>query len=521
MAYLFKHAPLGSIINYCRTGKISYSRQKGKSISLSSSSDDVTTAEPPLEGKISANHLVTWSGPDDPSNPQNWPMWQKVLVTFILCFWTFAVYVGSSIYTSSQEAVVEIFGVSHVEGALGLSLYVLGYGLGSLIFSPLSEIPAVGRNPPYFISGFLFVILCIPTSLVNNFPGLMILRFLLGFMCSPSLSTTGASLGDIWAPPQFPFAIALFAIVATMGPSCGPTISSYAVKKLGWRFSSWELLIISGFIFILMILLVPETSAQTILYYEAKKKREETGNQQLMSEAEIKQKELKLGTMLWDSMIKPWEMNIKDPALLFTTVYMGLAYGIFYSFFESFPLVYPVYYNFSATSVGLIFLAALPPCILGFVMQCLFLKYKVMPGLTNGTFGELENFLIPGVLASPFIPAGLFIYAWTARASTHWIAPTIGLGMVIFGIFFIAQSIFLYIPNIYPRYAASIFAANGLARSLFAVVAVLVAKPMFDGIGVDGGVSLLGGLMVLCMFGIWALYKWGKVLRLRTKFAVA
>lgn len=88
MAYLFKHAALGSIINYCRTGKISFSRQKAKSISSSSSSDDVTVTEAPLEGKISANHLVTWSGPDDPSNPQNWPMWQKVLVTFILWYVT-------------------------------------------------------------------------------------------------------------------------------------------------------------------------------------------------------------------------------------------------------------------------------------------------------------------------------------------------------------------------------------------------------------------------------------------------
>jgi hypothetical protein len=39
--------------------------------------------------------------------------------------YTFAVYVGSSIYTSSQQSVIEIFGVSHAEGALGLALYVL------------------------------------------------------------------------------------------------------------------------------------------------------------------------------------------------------------------------------------------------------------------------------------------------------------------------------------------------------------------------------------------------------------
>ncbi|KAF2691582.1 MFS general substrate transporter [Lentithecium fluviatile CBS 122367] len=524
MAYLFKHSTLGTLINYYRTGRLSFTRRPAKSISSSSSSDDVTTDtdanEGPLEGKISANHLVTWSGDSDPSNPQNWPFWQKVVITAILSTWTFAVYVGSSIYTPSQEDVVEVFGVTHVEGALGIALYVLGYGLGSLLFSPLSEVPAIGRNPPYAISGFLFVILCVPTSLVNNYPGLMVLRFLLGLMASPCLATTGASLGDMWGQRHFPFAIAIWAMVASVGPACGPTISSFAVEAMGWRFSSWELLIISAPIYVTMVSCMPETSGPTILYYEARRRREETGNMELMSEAEIKQKDLKVGSLLWDAIIKPWEMNLKDPALLFTTLYLGLAYGVFYSFFESLPLVYPVYYSFNATSTGLVFLAVCPACLLGLTAQCLYLKYHVIPRL-NDNNSELEDHLVPGMIASPLIPIGLFIYAWTARPSTHWIAPTIGLALVIVGIYAIAQSIFLYIPNIYPRYAASIFAANSLARSVLAFAAILVARPMFKAIGVGGGVSLLGGLMVLCVVGIVALWKWGLVLRKRSKFAVA
>ena len=63
------------------------------------------------------------------------------------------------------------------------------------MFSPLSEVPAIGRNPAYAISGFLFVILCIPTSLVNNFPGLMVLRFLLGFMAGPCWRLLQGHLG--------------------------------------------------------------------------------------------------------------------------------------------------------------------------------------------------------------------------------------------------------------------------------------------------------------------------------------
>jgi DHA1 family multidrug resistance protein-like MFS transporter len=93
--------------------------------------------------------------------------------------------------------------------------------------------------------------------------------------------------------------------------------------------------------------------------------------------------------------------------------------------------------------------------------------------------------------------------------------------MSIMGTYFIVQSIFLYIPNIYPRYAASIFAANSLARSALAFAAILFSRPMFKSIGIDGGVSLLAGCMVLCSFGIIALWKWGKKLRERSRFAVA
>lgn len=169
-------------------------------------------------------------------------------------------------------------------------------------------------------------------------------------------------------------------------------------------------MIIAGPAYLAMILLMPESSGPTILYYKAKRLREETGNQNLMSDSERKQKDLKLSSLLFDALIKPWEINALDPAILFTTVYMGLAYGIYYSFFESLPLVYPVYYGFSAQSTGLIFLCVAPAGFLAFTIHVIYLKYRVFPRLTNGTFGELENHLIPGMLASPFIPVGLFIY---------------------------------------------------------------------------------------------------------------
>jgi MFS transporter, DHA1 family, multidrug resistance protein len=61
----------------------------------------------------------------------------------------------------------------------------------------MSEIPLFGRNPPYIASFALFVILSVPLALVDNFPGLLALRFFTGFMGSPCLANGGATMQDI------------------------------------------------------------------------------------------------------------------------------------------------------------------------------------------------------------------------------------------------------------------------------------------------------------------------------------
>ena len=69
--------------------------------------------------------LVDWYNKEDPENPQNWSDSKRLVVTLIICFYTFAVYVGSAIYISSEYGVMATFGVSDQKALLPLSLYVL------------------------------------------------------------------------------------------------------------------------------------------------------------------------------------------------------------------------------------------------------------------------------------------------------------------------------------------------------------------------------------------------------------
>jgi DHA1 family multidrug resistance protein-like MFS transporter len=72
----------------------------------------------------------------------------------------------------------------------------------------------------------------------------------------------------------------------------------------------------------------------------------------------------------------------------------------------------------------------------------------------------------------------------------------------------------------YPQYAASLFAGNDFCRSAFAFGSVLFSRPMYLTLGVGKGVSLLGGLSVMGIIGMYLIWVYGARLRARSKFAV-
>ncbi|KAI1379337.1 major facilitator superfamily domain-containing protein [Hypoxylon crocopeplum] len=426
--------------------------------------------------------------------------------------YTLAAYVGSSIYTASTPGIIQEFYVSKTIASLGLALYVFAYGIAPMILSPLSEIPAIGRDTPYVVTFVLFTLLSISIPLIDSIAGILLLRFLLGFFCSPAIATAGASCGDIFSPERLQYAIALWGGFAMLTPSLGPLVAGFAVQAEDWRWSGWELLWLSAQVVVLMVFALPETSSDTILLRRARRLRALTGREDLKSEPEVRQSEMKAGTVAFDAF---------DLAILFTTTYLALIYGIYYSFFESFPLAFQGIYGFDLDSPGMAFLCVLVGLVVVVVFLLAYIRYIAPRRFVKYDTVTPEERMWPAFIATFFIPTGLFIFAWTVRESIHWSVCMVGMAMSECGIFLISQAIFIYLPSTYPRYAGSLFAANGLARSLFAGAAILFSLPMLDALGVDGGVSLLAGLSILCIFGVYGLWFFGANLRKRSRFAVS
>jgi hypothetical protein len=86
--------------------------------------------------------------------------------------------------------------LSEVQSTPDADHLVVGYGVGPLFLSPISEIPFIGRTTPYIITLVLFCAIQLPTAAVDHIAPFLILRFLAGFVGSPPLATGGESIAS-------------------------------------------------------------------------------------------------------------------------------------------------------------------------------------------------------------------------------------------------------------------------------------------------------------------------------------
>lgn len=363
--------------------------------------------------------LVDWYTDDDPENPQNWPSIVKSMVVLLTCTYTWVVYTASTIIAPSQEGIMEQFGVTATVASLSIALFVLAYGAGPLIFGPLSEIPAIGRNWIYISTFWVFFILSFPTAVVQNFAGLLVLRSLTGFFGSPALANAGATFSDMYSLVYLPYYLSWWTWAAWAGPALGFTLSGFAVTTEDWRWSLWEIVWMAAPTAVILFLFLPETSTPNILLRRAQRLRKLTGSQYLQSQSEIDQHGLTASAVAVNALIKPIEIMIKDPSILFIHAYTGLFYGIYYSFFECLPLVLPEEYGFNLGETGLAFLACGVGASIGQCIYFAYLKWYMIPDNLNNGLREQEHRLVPGVIAAWLLPIGLFLFAWFVQFHFH------------------------------------------------------------------------------------------------------
>ncbi|KAH9477360.1 Caffeine resistance protein 5 [Psilocybe cubensis] len=549
MSDIFRDSTVGALINYATNGRLfpfpdqrpewqlpanlrpkSHSRDSdvknrdkvavesaGSNTPTSRNSGELEKGPAPTE-PVSDKPVVGWYDENDQENPMNWSLFKRCAVVAMTCLLTTSIYLGSAIYTASIPDIMEVFNCSQTTATAGLSLYVIAYGIGPMFLSPISEIPSVGRREIYIVTLIIYTALQVPTLYANNIHTLLAMRFFAGFFGSPALASGGATIQDMFHFIKLPNAMILWSVTALCGPLVGPIMGGYAAAVKGWKWPLYELLWLVGFTLILLIFWYPETNAETILLRRARRIRARTGNQELYSEGEVRQSHLKSSQVLYESLLRPFQL-MTEPVVLYLNLYISLGYAIFYLWFEAFPVVYIDIYHFSLGASALPFLGLLVTAILTGICYLIYNK-KVIEATFLRTGAIIpESRLTIALFAAPFGPVALFIFGWTARESIHWMAPTIGAALFLPGLLLIFQGAVVYLPMSYPRYAASILAGNGLFRAVLGGAFPLFGRELYTSLGVGGGCSLLAGITIAFWPGLWYLWRYGAEIRAKSKYA--
>ena len=220
---------------------------------------------------------------------------------------------------------------------LGLSLFVLGFAVGPLLFAPLSEL--YGRQILFVSTYFALAAFNAGAAGAQNIQTLLVIRFLAGAFGSSPLTNAGGQIADMFGADLVGLAMSLFVAAPFVGPALGPIIGGFLAETVGWRWVEGFLAIFTGAMWLLGTLVIPETYAPTLLKKRAQKLSCISGKV-YKSKLEMEKGAADVKKVFARSLGRPWVLLFFEPIVLLLAIYMAIVYGTLYMFFAAFPIVY-------------------------------------------------------------------------------------------------------------------------------------------------------------------------------------
>ena len=467
----------------------------------------------------SADYTVAFDGTTDPVHPHNWSIKKKVAQCAIIGFNTFCIAFGSAIFAQTILPLAEIYHVHYVVTTLSVTLYVLGFATGPIIWAPLSEL--YGRRPVLVISSFTFCCFNFAVAVSDRLESILICRFFAGCLGAAPLVVVPASFADMFGNETRGTAIVIFSMAVFVGPLVAPFIGGFIVAnhRLGWRWTEFITGILAAASFVTILLFEVETHHPIILVQKAREIRRKTGNWGI--HAPHDEFSLTVKEIVENNLTRPLKMLFTEPILFFITLYNAFIYGMIYLFLSAYPIVFARGYGMAPGVAELPYFGLVIGQTLGgfFCIYC----EKDYNRKMRASGGKIipENRLPPMLVGGIAFPIGLLWFCWTGNyhKTVHWIVPTVSGLFTGFGLITIFNPSMNYIIDAYLVFAASAMAANAFLRSIFGGVFPLFATFMFTNMGTNWAGLLLGLFAVVLIICPLSFMKWGKQLRQKSKYA--
>ncbi|KAK3643011.1 hypothetical protein LTR56_008881 [Elasticomyces elasticus] len=460
-------------------------------------------------------------------SPLSWSMKRKILVLATPFMAALLAAYSAGAYGMAAPALQLQWHISSVVVNVGITLFVLGFAFAPIILALISEL--YGRYWVFLGAGVVSLLGTLGCAFTDSLAG-----------CGASVfaTLTGGVVGDLFRKEDRNTPMALYSLAIIMGTGVGPLVSGAVAGHMKWRWVFYLQAILIGLTTIGLGLTFQETRANVLLERNCRAlndhlARSEHHDPQTQPTA-IKSTQCQykgqgscrvrfrvpalehssLAAIIWRSFKFPLRLLFTESIVFWFSAWVSFAWAILYMQFASISLVYRSVYSFDSTQVGGVYTAVVVGSILGAAMSIAqdYVCRRYWPAAST----RPQSRLYLACVATLLLPAGLFMFGFTSRASIHWIVPTTAIGMFIAGIFVIYLAVFNYLVDAYGAYASSALAAQSMCRNLLAGVFPLFTKAMFERLGYQGAGCLLGGVGLLLCLVPWMLCLYGDAIRRRS-----
>jgi len=244
---------------------------------------------------------------------------------------------------------------------------------------------------------------------------------------------------------------------------------------------------------------MPESYAPVILARKAAKMRKETGNQNIVARSDLESKSWNY--VITHVMARPFRMLIHESIVLFTCIYLSLAYAIFYLYFEAYPIIFQgpdSIYHFNAGQTGLpssywnrrisMFLAVfglrLISCESASTESTLESNRRIPTPAISIAWEDLCMLSASSGSAGRHMQMSIGSWPFSVASPSEWVFLLIFMAMLNY-----LTDAYEDLRRIRPGIAST-------CRSVFGALLPLASKSMFDALGIHWACSLLAFLFV-------------------------
>ncbi|KAL2167106.1 hypothetical protein VTG60DRAFT_1697 [Thermothelomyces hinnuleus] len=434
---------------------------------------------------------VTWEGDGDAGHPHNWSDMRKWAITVLLSLGGLVTLMSGAMLAPALASIASDLGTSQDEAQIFLSIFVLSFAFGPMVLAPLAE--TFERRQVWIVSNCFYIL----WNTVCGFSvtsGLLIAgRLLAGIGASVDFAVTNPVLADLWPPSQRGKSFAIATFLPLLGPALGPIVGGAVTQTIGWRWIFWILSISDSVLVLVGLAVFRETYGIILLRRRAATLRKQTNQPYHVANDDGGSDPLT--SKLSRALTRPVRLLATQPALQIMSLFLAYNFGVLYIVLSTFASLWVERYRQTEAQSGLHYLAL----VIGYTPAAQVgargtdrlwrhLKEKKAGGDGDAAPEYRVPLMVPGAM---LIPAGLFVYGWTADRCAPWIWPDVGAALFGCGIILNTQSIQAYVMDAYSTYVASATAASQFLRSIAGFAFPLFALLMYRSLGYGWGNSLL------------------------------